>query len=84
MIYHGVRTEDAVLMRMNAVPRSVAENLGKLYRERVREPDSLDSVVHARDFLKNLTEHEWNHACPENSAYREVGTGSYGKFSPAS
>lgn len=73
MIYHGVRTEDAVLMRMNAVPRSVAENLGKLYRERVREPDSLDSVIHARDFLKNLTEHEWNHARPENSALSGSG-----------
>ena len=28
MIYHGVNTEDAVLMRMNSVPRSAAGTLG--------------------------------------------------------
>jgi hypothetical protein len=29
MIYHGVKTEEAVLMRMNSAPRSVAERLGE-------------------------------------------------------
>ena len=33
MIYHGVSSEDAVLMRMNCAPRSAAEALGSLYRE---------------------------------------------------
>src|SRR5262249_8542366 len=33
MIYHGVRTENAVLMRMNSVPRSASENIGELFRE---------------------------------------------------
>ena len=28
MLYHGVRTEEGVLMRMNSVPRSAAELLG--------------------------------------------------------
>ena len=37
MIYHGVSSEDAVLMRMNSAPRSAAEALGSLYRE-VIEP----------------------------------------------
>ena len=68
MIYHGVRTEDAVLMRMNAAPRSVAENLGKLYRETVGEGDDRYSVVQARDFLKSLSETEWHRARPEGSA----------------
>ena len=68
MIYHGVRTEDAVLMRMNAAPRSVAENLGKLYRETVGEDDARYSVVQAREFLKSLSDGEWRHARPEGSA----------------
>jgi hypothetical protein len=29
MIYHGVKTEEGVLMRMNGVPRSIAETLGE-------------------------------------------------------
>ena len=68
MVYHGVRTEDAVLMRMNAAPRSVAENLGKLYRETVGEDDGQYSIVKAREFLKNLSEGEWRRARPEGSA----------------
>ena len=68
MIYHGVRTEDAVLMRMNAAPRSVAENLGKLYRETVGEDDGRYSVVQAREFLKSLSDGEWRRARPESSA----------------
>ena len=68
MIYHGVRTEDAVLMRMNAAPRSVAENLGKLYRETVGDDDGRYSVVQAREFLKNLSEGDWSRARPESSA----------------
>ena len=68
MIYHGVRTEDAVLMRMNAAPRSVAENLGKLYRETVGEKDGRYSVVQAREFLKNLSERDWHRARPDSAA----------------
>ena len=30
MTYHSVGSEDAALMRMNAVPRSVAEELARL------------------------------------------------------
>ena len=67
MIYHGVRTEDAVLMRMNAAPRSVAENLGKLYRETVGEKDGRYSVVQAREFLKNLSERDWHRARPDSA-----------------
>lgn len=31
MIYHGVNTEPAVLMRINSVPRSIATNLGERF-----------------------------------------------------
>jgi len=68
MIYHGVRTEDAVLMRMNSAPRSAAENLGNLYQETIGESESRYSVRHARQFLKDLSERDWQRARPESSA----------------
>ena len=33
MVYHGVDTDEAVLMRMNSVPRSVAVDIGRAYAE---------------------------------------------------
>lgn len=64
MIYHGVRSETAVLMRMNAAPRSTAENLGKMYRHESQD-DPLDlKVGRAREFLKNLSLADWNRARP--------------------
>lgn len=67
MIYHGVRTEDAVLMRMNAAPRSVAENLGDLYHTTVGESDDRYTVGRSREFLKNLSEGDWDRARPTNA-----------------
>ncbi len=77
MVYHGVRTEDAVLMRMNAAPRSVAENLGRLYGEEVEGGQSRYSVGQAREFLKNLSDRDWNRVRPSGAAlsgseYRRV------------
>ena len=77
MIYHGVRSEDAVLMRMNAAPRSVAEALGDIYRDITGDDESRYSVSKARDFLKELTSEGWSRARPANAAlsgsdYRRV------------
>ncbi len=73
MIYHGVRTEDAVLMRMNSSPRSAAERLGDLYRETIGESDGRYSVGQARQFLKNLSDRDWQRACPDNAALSGSG-----------
>ena len=67
MIYHGVRTEDAVLMRMNAAPRSAAESLGDLYREMMSADESRYSVGKARDFLKKLDRGDWEHVRPKKA-----------------
>ncbi len=67
MIYHGVRTEDAVLMRMNAAPRSAAEALGELYRDITGGNVERFSVGKARRFLKNLESGEWDTVRPENA-----------------
>ena len=73
MIYHGVRSEDAVLMRMNAAPRSAAEALGDLYRDLTGKDDSRYSVGRARDFLKALTLEEWSRARPTDAALSGSG-----------
>jgi replicative superfamily II helicase len=75
MIYHGVRSEAAVLMRMNAVPRSVAEALGAKF-----QADSAQGALNvksAREYLKSLNIPDWAGARPEGAAmsgkdYREV------------
>ena len=65
MIYHGVRSEDAVLMRMNSAPRSVAEALGNLYREITDHDESRYSVGKARGFLKELDGRDWDRVRPD-------------------
>lgn len=77
MIYHGVSSEDAVLMRMNSAPRSVAEALGEKYRDYAGDGDNRYSINKAREFLKQLSTEDWNQARPENAAlsgdgYRSV------------
>ncbi|MCY4233756.1 MAG: DEAD/DEAH box helicase [Bacteroidetes bacterium] len=73
MIYHGVQTESAVLMRMNAIPRSIAENLGKLYHDTVGGNGEHSSVARTRDFLKTLDQSDWQNVCPRNSALSGEG-----------
>lgn len=87
MIYHGVRTEEAVLMRMNFAPRSVSENLGQLYRQTVGRSVGGDSLVQARDFLRELSDIEWQRVCPEGAilsgrGYRKVWNVLSGEMAP--
>ena len=77
MIYHGVRTEDAVLMRMNAVPRSAAEALGARFRVSHDRDESRFTVGKARSFLKGLEDRDWDSARPaqaslSGSGYKKV------------
>ena len=65
MIYHGVRTPEAILMRMNQAPRSVAERLGTLFAGEVAPPNR--SVVAAREFIKSLDDQGWGRAMPNKA-----------------
>lgn len=56
MIYHGVNTPEAVLMRMNYVPRSISENLGKEYKKTAAKYTAQE----AKDFLCSLTVSDWD------------------------
>ena len=73
MIYHGVSSEDAVLMRMNAAPRSAAEALGSLYREVSGGDAGRYSVGEARRFLQGLGADEWDGVRPEGAALSGTG-----------
>ena len=73
MIYHGVSSEDAVLMRMNSAPRSAAEALGSLYREVTGEDEGRYSVGKARRFLRELGADDWDGVRPEGAALSGTG-----------
>lgn len=75
MIYHGVNTYEAVLMRMNDVPRSIATSLGMEYISSGKAKEN--TVQEARGFIKALKDEDWdklkNTDSPMNGAeYREV------------
>jgi hypothetical protein len=65
MLYHGVATEAGVLMRMNSVPRTVAERLGAQFLTQVKS--GAQNVRVARDFLRLLQDSDWQRVAPRNS-----------------
>ncbi len=64
MLYHGVKNEEAVLMRMNSVPRSVAESIGNNFKQQVQVEDR--NISTARKYLNSLDEDEWNLAVSQS------------------
>lgn len=76
MLYHGVDTEAAVLMRMNSAPRTVAVPLGVAFL-REAGTDQAHSVGAARAFLTELDDTGWASARPAGATmsgedYRQV------------
>ncbi len=77
MVYHGVSSEEGVLMRMNSVPRSVAPQVGAMYQEAGGNGSGRYSIGHARGFLQAMDAGAWNRARPAGAAlsgtdYRRV------------
>ncbi|MDL1984039.1 MAG: hypothetical protein LWX54_07600 [Deltaproteobacteria bacterium] len=68
MIYHGVKTEEAVLMRMNSAPRSVAERLGEEFKASAGKDAGGISVSGARDFLKSMQKSDWARIRPKDAS----------------
>jgi replicative superfamily II helicase len=56
MLYHGVKSEESVLMRMNSVPRSFAGALGNKFKQQVENR----TVATARQYLKGLEDSDWD------------------------
>jgi hypothetical protein len=65
MIYYGVQTESAILMRMNSIPRSVAESLGEEFNRKTGSSPETQNISEARKFLKSLVAGEWDRIVPE-------------------
>lgn len=67
MIYHGVQSEEGVLLRMNAVPRSIAESLGSVMKKSSTTKAN-STVQDARAFLKQAGIPTWEDAKPQASS----------------
>ncbi len=67
MLYHGVRSEEAVVMRMNFVPRSIAESVGADYKAVVKTKDTLPSSKDVNEYLKSLRSEDWERLKPNTS-----------------
>jgi replicative superfamily II helicase len=66
MIYHGVKSEEGVLLRMNSVPRSIAESLGIVMKDSISGKQI--SIQDARLFLKKSDVSTWEKASPKTSS----------------
>jgi replicative superfamily II helicase len=67
MLYHGVNSEHAILMRMNSVPRSIADRLGNQFLAKTKPTGKPSSPSKAREFLRTLDSEGWRRAVPEGS-----------------
>jgi len=77
MIYHGVKTEAAVLMRMNNVPRSIAEPMGAEFERKSGIHGGAQTVGVAREFLRSLSDGDWGRLAPRGASlsgrdYKEI------------
>lgn len=67
MIYHGVKTEEGVLMRMNGVPRSIAEKMGGIFQQTAPATGVAVGIQTVRQFLDQADISTWNRARPDNA-----------------
>ncbi|MDC8451450.1 MAG: DEAD/DEAH box helicase [Candidatus Nitrosotalea sp.] len=64
MIYYGVKTSEAILMRMNSVPRSISSNMGTIYKDQITSVQNSKSPE-IMTWLKSLADSDWNKAVPQ-------------------
>lgn len=82
MIYHGVNSEDAVLMRMNAAPRSAAERLGEMYRRELNSADDRYSSARPETTCAACRPATGAELPLKASPCQVTDTGACGAFSP--
>ncbi len=61
------RAKAGVLMRLNAVPRSIAVGLGERYSATLNEGSDLHSVRSARSYLRGLSPADWQRSAPAHA-----------------
>jgi len=62
MVYYGVNTEEGIVMRINNVPRSIANKLGEIYKMETGDI----SPKSAYEWLKSTSSSVWNESVPPN------------------
>lgn len=67
MVYHGVNTEEAIVMRMAHAPRSLAQTLGARFVASANLSNSVVNVHQARSFLRTMRPEEWQDILPAGS-----------------
>ncbi|MCP3032375.1 hypothetical protein LF817_13600 [Halobacillus sp. A1] len=74
MVYYGVNSREAVLMRSTNVPRSIATEMGSMYKQsnNLNEASSTSAV----NWISNLKDEEWNKVSEgkkfSGEEYREI------------
>jgi len=78
MVYYGVNSDEAILMRMNNIPRSIADNMGKLYLKE-HDPTALyqSRSTNVIKWLDEMSEEKWNSSIPtgkgiKGSEYKQI------------
>ena len=64
MIYYGVRTNEAILLRKALVPRSISNNLGNQLKNEYGDNTYNMSIKDISNWLNNLNVIEWKKAIP--------------------
>ena len=62
MVYYGLNTEEGIVMRINNVPRSIANKLGRIYKNETGDM----SPKSAYEWLKNASTSVWHESVPSN------------------
>lgn len=67
MIYYGVNSNEAILMRMNNVPRSISNKLGNYYKSQKADIYNANSQEVIK-WLKDLPDTSWQNSIPTNAS----------------
>lgn len=73
-LLYGVNTDEGVLMRKANVPRSIANNLGSIYKQQVGDAIYNKKTAMVQEWLKNQGEDVWQSVVPFNS---KLNAGEY-------
>lgn len=66
-IHYGVNTDEGVLMRKANVPRSIANNLGSIYKEQFGDEIFIKNTSEVTQWLNSLNDKIWQITIPANS-----------------
>lgn len=66
-LLYGVNTDEGVLMRKANVPRSIANNMGSIYKQQVGDEIYNKKTSMVQEWLNNQREEVWQRAIPANS-----------------